>query len=76
MGRGGNGHQTVDDIKTVRENNSVCFLLLSSTRWGSPRISDLTCSVVHRANEDFKKCALLIPLENSENLKIDDIAEA
>ena len=46
------------------------------TRWGSPRLNDLTCSVVHRANEDFKKCALLIPVENPENLKIDDIAEA
>ena len=52
------------------------FLVVLVTRWGSQRLSDFTCSVVHRANEDFKKCALLIPVENSENLKIDDIAEA
>jgi hypothetical protein len=52
------------------------FSVVLVTRWGSQRLSDLTCSVGHRANEDFKKCALLIPVENPENLKIDDITEA
>jgi hypothetical protein len=52
------------------------FSVVLVTRWVSQRLSDLTCSVVHRANEDFKKCALLIPVENPENLEIDDITEA
>ena len=53
------------------------FSVVLVTRWGSQRLSDLTCSVGHRANEDFKKCALLIPVENSgTSLKIDDITEA
>ena len=52
------------------------FSVVLVTRWGSQRLSDLTCSVFHRANEDLKKCAMLIPVENPETLKIDDITEA
>ena len=79
MGRGGNSHQTVHNSPKKQEFRKITIMndfRCISNEMGFTTIKNLTYSVVHRANEDFKKCALLIPDPRFRTLKIGDIAKA